>query len=277
MMLCRSPRVGVSREHLRVGVHHPIDGAIADRVSADVHAGLMEQAHHLAIDLGVGRRIAEIAVSISVEFLFHSLRHPGGARAAAAVHEDLRAAGQEPAVAERLRRLGRASNRGERRARRFQRAARVPQHADMLRQLVLAQQLAIRIPDRLADGRILDRGHAFAMQILDALQDSCALLLRRRRRDQIQAPRPWPIPSAPRWACRSASRSMVPAGGSWRGGGDVRQPQRLPNWPRHSDRSCASATPDCCGEIRSRSAAARSAARPACPRPIHRPAAIRPA
>jgi hypothetical protein len=56
----------------------------------------------------------------------------------------------------------------------------------MFRQFTFAQQLSIRVPDGLSDLGILDRGDALAMQILDALQYSVALLLRRRRRYEIE-------------------------------------------------------------------------------------------
>ena len=55
----------------------------------------------------------------------------------------------------------------------------------MLRQLVLAQQFAIRIPHRLTDGRVLDRGDAFSVKVVDALQYAVALLPRCRRRNEI--------------------------------------------------------------------------------------------
>ena len=54
-------------EYFGVGIHHPIDGAVPDSVSADVNAGLMEEPYHgeglhgriLGID--PGRRPAQMS------------------------------------------------------------------------------------------------------------------------------------------------------------------------------------------------------------------------
>ncbi len=104
------PARGLFFQHLGVSIHHPVNGAVADGVRADVNAGLMEHPHHLAIDLRIGGRVADVR---SVHFravLVPRLVHPSGARAAAAVHVDLGAAGKQQAIAQRAGRLGKRGN-----------------------------------------------------------------------------------------------------------------------------------------------------------------------
>ena len=45
-------------QRLVIGVDHPVDGAIADGVSADVHAGVVQLGNDLPVGGGFGRRIA---------------------------------------------------------------------------------------------------------------------------------------------------------------------------------------------------------------------------
>ncbi len=83
-----------------------------------------------------------------VEFLFqgsfsHAVRAPP-----LPSMKIFRAAGQQAALAERLRRSGSRQYRCERGLRRGKGAARVPQHANMLRQFIFADQLAIGVPIR---------------------------------------------------------------------------------------------------------------------------------
>ena len=86
-----------------VGVDDPVDGAVADGVGANGYPGLVEETHHLAVDFGVHVGIAEVAFVDLGEVFVPRLVDPCGAGGGTAVHEDLRATGDESSVAQGLR------------------------------------------------------------------------------------------------------------------------------------------------------------------------------
>ena len=95
---------GLRREHPVVRVDDPIDRAVANRVRRDVDAGVVQRRDDLAVRLGWHRRISRVAGVFVRVVLVPVGVHPRRARAAAAVHEHLHAAGDEHAVAERCSR-----------------------------------------------------------------------------------------------------------------------------------------------------------------------------
>src|SRR5260370_25339217 len=131
-MVWRRPGVGVSLEDQSVGVDDPIDGAVADGVGPDGYASLVEEAHHLAVDFRVHIRIAEVAFVDLGEVLVPRLVDPCGAGGGTAIHEDLRATGDESSVAEGLRWTGILLDLRERGLCGFERVVGAPEHADAL-------------------------------------------------------------------------------------------------------------------------------------------------
>ncbi len=97
-----------------VGVDDPIDGAVADGVGSDGDAGLVEEAHHLAVDLGVHVGIADVAFVDLGEVFVPGFVDPCGTGGGAAVHEDFGATGDQFSVAEGLGRMGVLLDLGER-------------------------------------------------------------------------------------------------------------------------------------------------------------------
>ena len=133
------PARGLFFQNFGVSIHHPVDRAVSDGVRADVNASLVEQADHLAIDFGIGSRVAHVRAVHFRTVLIPRLVHPSGACAAAAVHVDFGAAGKQQAVAQRTRRFRKRGNMRQSLPRGLHGGAGVPEHEDALIQLVLAE------------------------------------------------------------------------------------------------------------------------------------------
>ena len=114
-----------------VSVDDRVDGAIADGVRADVVAGIVKKFNHFAIHGRIDVGIAGVGAVVLSVFV-PGFVDPGGAAAAAAVHEKFYAAGEEHAVAERCWRLGMLLKFGEGGAGGFERAtaADKPENTD---------------------------------------------------------------------------------------------------------------------------------------------------
>jgi hypothetical protein len=173
-------RLGLQREVVRV--EHPVDRAVADRVRADVDAGVVEIEHDAAVRIRVDGRIAAVAGVDCREVLVPLVVHPRRARAAAAVHEHLHAPGQQHAVAERRRRLRLREDARHHLVGVLAVAGSAPQREHPHGQLAFAQQLLIEVPFLRVDAGILRAGHAFFVEVLDESGDAGFLLLAGIRR-----------------------------------------------------------------------------------------------
>ena len=119
-------------------------------------------------------------MSVVGEVLVPVLVHPRRARAAAAVHEQLDAARQQPPSPSDAGGRGFAFDAREHLRGPIDRARAGPQREHAHGQLAFLRAARwYSVPLRLADARILGAGHAFRVEVLDDLDDAVLLLLAR--------------------------------------------------------------------------------------------------
>jgi len=80
-------------ERHRVAVHHPIDGAVTDGMRAHVHPRRVVTTDHRAQRVGIERGIATVARIHARLLEVPLVVHPGGARTARPIGEELDATG----------------------------------------------------------------------------------------------------------------------------------------------------------------------------------------